>query len=56
MVLVRTSEAMQMNTHNHRSAMRAANLLPGRGGGALMWMLPLYLHVNQKSGDVDRFR
>ena len=22
-------------------------------GGPLMWMLPLYLHVNQKSGDDD---
>ena len=22
-------------------------------GGPLMWMLPLYLHVNQKSDDVD---
>ena len=36
--------------------MRAASQLPGRGGGrvgALMWMLPLYLHVNQKSDDDD---
>ena len=32
-----------------RSAMCAASQLPGRG--ALMWMLPLYLHVNQKSDD-----
>ena len=31
-----------------RSAMRAASQLSGRGG-PLMWMLPLYLHVNQKS-------
>ena len=30
-----------------RSAMRAASQLPGRG--PLMWMLPLYLHVNQNS-------
>ena len=30
-----------------RSAMRAASQLSGRG--PLMWMLPLYLHVNQKS-------
>ena len=31
--------------------MRAASQLSGRGGGGvlLMWMLPLYLHVNQKS-------
>ena len=34
-----------------RSAMRAASQLPGRG--PLMWMLPLYLHVNQKSDDDD---
>ena len=27
--------------------MRAASQLSGRG--PLMWMLPLYLHVNQKS-------
>ena len=31
-----------------RSAMRAASQL-SRRGGPLMWMLPLYLHVNQKS-------
>ena len=30
-----------------RSAMRAASQLSGRG--PLMWMLPLYLHINQKS-------
>ena len=30
-----------------RSAMRAASQLSGRG--PLVWMLPLYLHVNQKS-------
>ena len=30
-----------------RSAMRAASQLSGRG--PTMWMLPLYLHVNQKS-------
>ena len=30
-----------------RSAMRAASQLPGRG--PLMWMMPLHLHVNQKS-------
>ena len=30
-----------------RSAMRAASQLSGRG--PLMWMLPLYLHVNKKS-------
>ena len=30
-----------------RSAMRAASQLSGRG--PLMWMLPMYLHVNQKS-------
>ena len=29
-----------------RSAMRAASQLPGRS--PLMWMLPLYLHVNKK--------
>ena len=29
-----------------RSAMHAASQLEG---GPLMWMLPLYLHVNQKS-------
>ena len=28
-----------------RSTMRAASQLPGRG--PLMWMLPLYLHINQ---------
>ena len=44
-----------------RSAMRAANQLPGKGPtecvqltsylerGPLMWMMPLHLHVNQKS-------
>ena len=38
-----------------RSAMRAASQLSGRG--PLMWMLPLYLHVNQKSDydDDDEF-
>ena len=30
-----------------RSAMRAACQLPGKG--PLMWMMPLHLHVNQKS-------
>ena len=30
-----------------RSAMRAASQLPGKG--PLMWMMPLHLHVNQKS-------
>ena len=30
-----------------RSAMRAASQLSG--GGPLMWMLPLYPHINQKS-------
>ena len=34
-----------------RSAMHATSQLPGRG--PLTWMLPLYLHVNQKSGDDD---
>ena len=40
--------------------MRAASQLPGKGwwggvegGGALIWMLPLYLHVKQKSDDDD---
>ena len=32
-----------------RFAMRAASQLPGRG--PLMWILSLYLHVNQKSDD-----
>ena len=32
-----------------RSAMCAASQLSGRGVGAVMWMLPLYLHVNQKA-------
>ena len=32
-----------------RSAMRAASQLPERGP----WILPLYLHVNQKSDDDD---
>ena len=40
-----------------RSAMRTTSQLSGRGGwgggggrgSPLMWMLPLYLHVNQKS-------
>ena len=36
-----------------RSAMHAASQLSGRG--PLMWMLPLYLHVNQKS-DYDMSR
>ena len=33
-----------------RCAMCAASLFFGRGGGggALMWILPLHLHVNQK--------
>ena len=31
--------------------MRAANQLPA--GGPLMWMMPLNLHVNQKSGYDD---
>ena len=35
-----------------RSAIHAANQLPGRGC-LLMWMLPLYLHANQKSVDGD---
>ena len=30
-----------------RSAMRAASQLPGKG--PLMWMMPLHLHLNQKS-------
>ena len=34
-----------------RFAMRAASQLPGRE--ALIWMFPLYLHVNQKSDDDD---
>ena len=34
-----------------RSAMRAASQLPGRG--PLLWIWPLYLHVNQKSDDDD---
>ena len=34
-----------------RSAMQAASQLPVRG--PLMWMLPLYLHVNKKSDDDD---
>ena len=32
-----------------RSAMRAASQLPGRG--PLLWIWPLYLHVNKKSDD-----
>ena len=35
-----------------RSAKRAASQLPGRGG-QLLWILPLYLHVNKKSDDDD---
>ena len=31
--------------------MRAASHLPGRG--PLLWIWPLYLHVNQKSNDDD---
>ena len=31
-----------------RSAIRAASQLPGKGS-PLMWMMPLHLHVNQKS-------
>ena len=34
-----------------RSAMRAASQLPGKG--PLLWIWPLYLHVNQKSDDDD---
>ena len=30
-----------------RFAISAASQLPG--GGPLMWMMPLYLHLNQKS-------
>ena len=30
-----------------RSAMHAASQIPGRG--QLLWMMPLHLHVNQKS-------
>ena len=33
-----------------RSAMRAASQLPG---GPLLWIWPLYLHVNKKSDDDD---
>ena len=33
-----------------RSAMHAASQLPGR---ELLWILPLYLHVNKKSDDDD---
>ena len=37
-----------------RSAIRAASQLSGRGGGGpLMWILPLYLHINKKSNDDD---
>ena len=35
-----------------RSAMHAASQLPGRGA-PLLWILPLYLHINQKSNDDD---
>ena len=35
-----------------KSAMHAATQLSGRGA-PLMWMLPLCMHVNQKSGDDD---
>ena len=35
-----------------RSAMRAASQLPGRGG-PLLWIWPLYLHVNKKSDEGD---
>ena len=35
-----------------RSAICAANQLSGRGG-PLMWILPLYLHVNKKSDDYE---
>ena len=35
-----------------RSAMRAASQIPGRG--PLMWMMPLHLHINQKS-DYDDY-
>ena len=34
-----------------RSAMRAASQLPRRG--PLLWIWPLYLHVNKKSNDDD---
>ena len=44
------------------STMRAASQLSGRGGGgggvgggALVWLLPLYLHVNQKSDYDDDY-
>ena len=36
-----------------RTAMRAASQLTGRG--PLMWMMPLHLHVNQKS-DYDMMK
>ena len=32
-----------------RSAMHAASQLPGKGPNDVMWMMPLHLHVNQKS-------
>ena len=37
-----------------RSAMRAASKL--LEGGPLLWIWPLYLHVNQKSDDDDDVR
>ena len=33
-----------------RSAMQQASYLDG---GPLMWLLPLYLHINKKSNDDD---
>ena len=36
-----------------RSAMHAASQLPGRGPIVVLWIWPLYLHINQKSDDDD---
>ena len=38
-----------------RSAMFAASQLPVSGRGRLIWMLPLYLHINQKSDYDDDY-
>ena len=41
------------NRHTWRSGVRCMQQASYLEGGPLMWMLPLYRHVNQKSNDDD---
>ena len=53
---VMTVDPQEMSTWRSgvKCAMGAASQLPGRG--LLMWMMPLHLHVNQKSDhDEDNY-